>query len=241
MTSMPTEFRFIESPILKAATMATLAAMMAFASLGASATGQETDSGQETEQDETDAAKAPPLVVPVYPKLDKDGKPERRPLPSGADLRDSYIVMEDGSVLSVADWLLGSLEKNEAGADMSDYQTRLFLGQVARALAGEGESLTQGRTVTGTGDEVGFNPPPDIEPVLQAARALVGVVMPGTPVDWHPAKSGGAFSPLVATGGNAAILFEGQFYGAMIYSVQDMRDAGTYRAMLERAKKAMGK
>ncbi|TNE65543.1 MAG: hypothetical protein EP335_05260 [Alphaproteobacteria bacterium] len=77
-----------------------------------------------------------PLVVPVYP-LDS----LREAAPEGADLRDSYILMEDGSVMSVADWILGALNRDAVGAGMTDYQNRLFLGQVARSMAGLNERL----------------------------------------------------------------------------------------------------
>ena len=80
-----------------------------------------------------------PLVVPVFPRGSK--------LPEGAAaLKDSYIVMDDGSVVSMADWVLGALNKN-IGADMGDYNTRLFLGQVARAMAGLDEGMVDRRPV----------------------------------------------------------------------------------------------
>ncbi|MCJ9427440.1 hypothetical protein [Kordiimonas marina] len=77
-----------------------------------------------------------PLVVPVYPLHSKKGA-----LPKGADLRDSYVVLKDGSVMSVADWILGALKSDQGGVGMSDYENRLFLGQVARALVGQDEKL----------------------------------------------------------------------------------------------------
>ena len=96
-----------------------------------------------SEDDSEEKASQPdgPLVVPIYPRFQQDSEDKARKLPEGADLRDSYIVLEDGSVISVADWILGSLHKNDVGAGMSDYQNRLFLGQVARSMAGPHQAV----------------------------------------------------------------------------------------------------
>jgi hypothetical protein len=108
---------------------------------------------QQTEDDETQAT-APqqdkddgsliailgqdvPLRVPVYPKRDS----KDRPLPDGADLRDQYILLDDGSVISMADWVLGALNKSDIDRNLSDLERRLFLGEVARNMLREGRLL----------------------------------------------------------------------------------------------------
>ena len=175
-----------------------------------------------------------PLVVPVFPRGFKN-----KDLPASTDLRDSYIMMEDGSALSVADWILGGLTKNDTGAGMSDYQNRLFLGQVARAMVGMDEKLVNHSFIY-TRPTVSFRPPPKPGQAMQTLQTIVGavagVILPGTPEGWHPAKTGGAFSQLQQSGGDAAILFEGQFSGAMLHSVQDIRDTGVYQIMLDEQK-----
>ena len=181
-----------------------------------------------------------PLVVPVFPR----GRKKIEDLPVSTDLRDSYVLLEDGSALSVADWILGSLDKDKSGAAMSDYENRLFLGQVARAMVGMDEKLVNHSYVY-TRPTVSFNPPPPPGPAMQALQGVVsligGAVFSGTPEGWHPAKTGGGFSPLQHSGGDAAILFEGQFSGAMLHSVQDIRDAGVYQIMLEEQKAKLKK
>jgi len=176
------------------------------------------------------------LVVPVFPR----GTPGVD-APVSNDLRDSYILLEDGSVLSVADWILGSLSKNDTGVGMSDYQNRLFLGQVARAMVGMDEKLVNHSYVY-TGPTISYRPPPKPGAAMQALQGVVGLIggafFPGTPEGWHPAKSGGAFSPLQRSGGDAAILFEEYFSGAMLQSVEDIRDASIYQIMLDDARKA---
>jgi hypothetical protein len=189
--------------------------------------------------------KGAPLVVPVYPRgmLDKH-KSKAEDFQFGSDLQDSYIIMQDGSVLSVADWILGGLKKNQVGAGMTDYESRLFLGQVARAMAGLDENMVH-QDLLYKRPEIAFAsaPPPGI--AMQTLQSVVGLVvnmiLPGTPEGWHPAKTGGAFSPLMKSGGNAAIQFENQFQGAMMWSVQDIRDAGIYRTMLDEQKAKLAK
>jgi len=176
-----------------------------------------------------------PLVVPVFPRgsLAPDA-------PVSTDMRDSYILLEDGSVLSVADWILGSLNKDRAGVGMTDYENRLFLGQVARAMVGMDEKLVNHSYIY-TRPTVTYKAPPPPGGAMQVLQGVVGLIggaiFSGTPEGWHPAKSGGAFSPLQRSGGDAAILFEGQFSGAMLLSVEDIRDAGIYQIMLDDARK----
>lgn len=181
-----------------------------------------------------------PLVVPVFPR----GRRKIEDLPVSTDLRDSYILLEDGSALSVADWILGSLNKDKAGASMSDYENRLFLGQVARAMVGMDEKLVNHSYVY-TQPTVSYKPTPPPGPAMQALQGVVsligGAIFSGTPEGWHPAKTGGAFSPLQRSGGDAAILFEGQFSGAMLHSVQDIRDTGIYQIMLDDQKAKLKK
>ena len=175
-----------------------------------------------------------PLIVPVFPRqLKKQEKPV------STDLRDSYIILEDGSALSVADWILGSLTKNNTGVGMSDYENRLFLGQVARAMVGMNENLVH-HSFVHVRPTTSFLPPAPPGKAMQALQGFVGlvggVIFAGTPEGWHPAKTGGAFSPLQRSGGDAAILFEGQFSGAMLHSVEDIRDAGIYQIMVDEQK-----
>jgi len=193
-------------------------------------------SGSEEKTDTLKAMQNGPLVVPVYPRGIKT-----KDAPVSTGLRDSYIIMKDGSALSVADWILGSLTKNDTGIDMSDYENRLFLGQVARAMVGMDEDLVH-HSFVDVRPTITFSAPPPPGAAMQALQGVVGLVggaiFSGTPEGWHPAKTGGAFSPLQMSGGNAAILFEGQFSGAMMHSVEDIRDAGIYQIMLNDAKKA---
>ncbi len=51
------------------------------------------------------------LTVPVFPRKER----EETPVYKSGDLRDSYIQLENGSVISMADWILGSLNKDKAG------------------------------------------------------------------------------------------------------------------------------
>jgi len=170
------------------------------------------------------------LIVPVYPRASD----EKASLPEGADLRDSYIIMEDGSALSVADWILGGLNKDKAGADMSDYESRLFLGQVARAAAGMDEQLVN-RSLVNTRPTLSYKAPVKPGPAMQALESVVGLVVntiiPGRPYDWDASKSGGAFNHLMKTGNTGTANFENFFEEAMMWTAQDFKTLGTMQIM----------
>lgn len=157
------------------------------------------------------------LVVPVYPRF----KP-----PKGetdiSSLKDSYIVMEDGSVLSVADWLLGSLTKSETGVGMSDYQNRLFLGQVARAAAGMDERLVY--TSFRDAGPLRLYRPERLPGPLEAAQGFLSLLVPGLAPNWSPAVTGKPNLVSVQQfdrGVGGAILFGEQFSEALFQTSED--------------------
>jgi len=182
------------------------------------------------------------LVVPVFPRLGDKKDPSddsERKLPAGVDLRDSYIIMEDGSVLSAADWIKGSLLKNQAGVGMSDYQNRLFLGQVARAMAGLDENQVN-HSVVSVGPPVPFEPKTLSEP-MQMIHGVFRMFVPGRDgYEWSPATSGGSFDRRLATAGDAAFQFEGQFSGAVQQTAAEFQEYGTMVNMLKAYKKKHG-
>ena len=157
------------------------------------------------------------LYVPVYPKA-KEFDPEQfKKAPLSQSLGSSYILLEDGSALSVADWILGGLNKNQFGADMSDYESRLFLGQVARAMVGKNQDLTH-QSLVYTGPTVSYRlppPPKGFEAVWKNVAGLVmSTILPGTPDDFDYSKTGNSFSKSMIAGDGAAILFQNQFHGS---------------------------
>jgi hypothetical protein len=169
------------------------------------------------------------LVVPVYPRFKQ---------PEGAvditALKDSYIIMDDGSVLSVADWLLGSLNKSEVGAGMSDYQNRLFLGQVARAAVGLDETLVH----TSFRDAGPLRPfrPKGLSAPMAATHGILSMVIPGLAPKWSPAVTG---KPTLMSieqvdyGVGGAILFGEQFSRALFETTEDFIYQGQMLNMLK--------
>ena len=100
----------------------------------------------------------PTLRVPVHPKRVIG---DVRAKPSGdlrLDLQGSYILLEGGGVVSMADWVLGGINKNRFGVGSSDYEARLFLGNVGRAMLGIDEKMTieRSRVTLFPGDMVGL-------------------------------------------------------------------------------------
>ena len=88
---------------------------------------------QTPEPEETKISDVPAqLVIPVRPLGDAEQALVNRDI-----LQDSYITLQDGAVLSLREWILGNLNKSDVGVGMDDVQTRLFLGQVARAMTGD--------------------------------------------------------------------------------------------------------
>ena len=88
----------------------------------------------------------PTLRVPVHPKSGVDDVPAKSSGDLRLDLQGSYILMEGGGVVSMADWVLGGLTKNQFGIGSTDYEARLFLGKVGRAMLGIDEKMTIARS-----------------------------------------------------------------------------------------------
>lgn len=187
---------------------------------------------------ESDSKVTTPLVVPIFPRSDEDKKKpsldSEQEKPVGTDLRDSYIVMEDGSVISMADWVLGGLSKNSTGVGMSDYQNRLFLGQVARAMAGQSEDLIY-RSVVDVGPVRRYHPGPKQSLASTLTQFVLAQFVPGLFFDmpkYDFSKMGGGFDPRKRTAGEGAIQFDGQFYEAYDLSNGEFHEYGTMKTML---------
>ncbi len=179
-----------------------------------------------------------PLSVPVFPR----GTNSEKKLPEGADLRDSYIVLEDGSVLSAADWIIGSLKKDQSGVGMSDYENRLFLGQVARAAVGLDENLVN-RSLVHASPTLAFKAAPapkGMEAVaLSLASLVVNAILPGTPEGYDPAKAGGAFSSTMKARGDSTLLFDDWFNESMNQTVAEFKESGTMQIMRNEQQKRL--
>jgi len=177
------------------------------------------------------------LVVPVYPR-----GTDSKILPEGADLRDSYIVLEDGSVLSVADWILGSLNKDKSGIAMTDYENRLFLGQVARAAAGLDENLIN-RSLVYAHPTLKYKKAPALKGVAGATQSLasfiLGVIMPPMPKNYDPSKEGGAFNPTLKVRGDSTIIFDEWFAKEMDHDASEFKELGIMQNMLETQRKKL--
>ncbi|MEX0299384.1 MAG: hypothetical protein AB3N28_09965 [Kordiimonas sp.] len=184
-----------------------------------------------------DAPKGP-LSVPVFPR----GTNSEKKLPEGADLRDSYIILEDGSVLSAADWIVGSLKKDQSGMGMSDYENRLFLGQVARAAVGMDENLVN-RSLVHANPTLAYKAAPAPKGIEAAALSLaslvVNTILPGTPEGYDPSKVGGAFSPTMKARGDSTLLFDEWFNESMNQTVAEFKEAGTMQIMRNEQQKKL--
>ena len=69
---------------------------------------------------------------------------------------------------------------------------------------------------------------------------IPGLVHPDAFKDYDPSKAGGALNPRMRTAGDAAVLFEEQFEGALTWSISDIKERGTMMNMLEDYKKKTG-
>jgi len=198
------------------------------APLCVSAFAQQADNEPETQQTRTPQQ---PLNVPVYPRF----KPENRPI-DVEGLRDSYIVLEDGAVLSLADWVLGSLKKSETGIGMSDYQNRLFLGQVARAAAGMKQDLIY-RSYQDAGPLRSFVPHRPSQPA-QAAQGFLSYFVPAFRPNWTPKTSGKpTLSKDLDRGLYNSIHFDVQFADSLRQTTERFSYPARLQSMLDEFKK----
>ena len=192
----------------------------------------------QDQPDPTPATEGPesnaPLIVPIYPRFDKE-----KALKSIEDLRDAYIVMDDGAVVSMADWVLGSLNKSEVGAGMSDYQTRLFLGQVARAAAGFEQDLVY-RSFEDAGPPRHYVPHTPSE-TLQATQGILSMFIPALAPGWKPVVPEPTLANDVGVNSAGTLLFDRQFKDAMYESSRDLIESGRFQNMLKEAEKASQK
>ncbi|UTW57846.1 hypothetical protein KFE96_13565 [Kordiimonas sp. SCSIO 12603] len=182
-----------------------------------------------------------PLQVPVVPKAIMR-KPEeiKNEKEFFKALGNNYILMEDGSVLSAADWMLGALRKDRSGHLMDDYERRLFLGQAARAALGLDETLVH-NSLTDSGPLVSYDARPTISKPTQILEGIYRYFVPGRNKNYRPEVSGGAFHPLAKTGGTGPYLFEKQFNESIMWTAQEFKDHGTFQIMLRDAQKKLEK
>lgn len=160
------------------------------------------------------------LVVPVYPRF----KQKEGPV-SIESLKDNYIVLDDGSVMSMADWVLGSLKKSDIGAGMSDYESRLFLGQVARAAVGMKQDLIY-RSFEDAGKPIPYTPHKLPAP-LQAAQGFLTYFIPALAPNWSPAAKEFSFKKHAGfTGHSGAILFDRQFFESLDQTRDEFVETG---------------
>lgn len=186
---------------------------------------QENDE-QQAESKASSALESGALDVPVYPRL--------KPIEGLKDiesLKDSFVVLEDGAVVSLADWVLGSLTKSKVHAGMSDYQNRLFLGQVARAVAGLDENMVH-HSFENAGPLRPFVPhtPPA---ALQAAQGLLSYFVPALVPGWSPIVPEIALASHRSQQESATFQFNKQFEEAMAQSSADLVYFGTLSNMLK--------
>lgn len=214
--------------LLKAICSSAMVWLVAVAvSVSASAQDQQ-ESASEPDNDASNA----PLIVPIYPRFDKE-----QALKSVEDLKGAYIILEDGAVVSMADWVLGSLNKSEIGAGMSDYQTRMFLGQVARAVAGLDQDLIY-RSFEDAGPPRPYVPhtPPEI---LQTTQGILSMFIPALAPGWKPVVPEQTLASDVRGDNGGTLLFDRQFKEAVYQSSRDLIESGRMQNMLKDAQKAM--
>lgn len=191
-------------------------------------TSQSTQADQPTQEEKSEQQASDHLVVPIFPRLKNEDA-----IKSVEDLKDAYVVLEDGAVISVADWILGSLDKSKVGAGMSDYENRLFLGQVARAVAGLDQDLVY-RSFEDAGPPAPFVPHNPPVP-LQVAQGLLSMVIPGLGPGWKPTIPDPKLTSITDRRSGGTGQFHEQFHEALQQSNGEFLNNGTMRTMLKDA------
>lgn len=75
------------------------------------------------------------LLVPVYPRV-KSEMLKKPPKDAVSALHRSYIVTEQGNVLSLGQWVMQGMKKHDYKIGSKIYDAEAMLGQAARAMAG---------------------------------------------------------------------------------------------------------
>lgn len=214
---------------------------------------QATDSNDMNQSPEIEAKGQLPLVVPVYPRF----KPKDDPA-SIESLRDTYIVLDDGSVLSLADWVLGSLNKTDTNSIMSDFQNRLFLGQVARGVAGLDQNLIY-RSFKDSGPSIPYTEQP-LSDAAALSKGLIQQLVPGLFPDGKPIPGqinelGIGLVPLASPrasrfgfanhyqvrSSGGSILFDDQFFAALEQTRGEFLERGRIMKIVEDYERAAAK
>ncbi|UTW54403.1 hypothetical protein [Kordiimonas sp. SCSIO 12610] len=219
---------------------------------GAVQTDQVKDSADPLGQD-TNPNTEKPLNVPVYPK----GSERKQTLSNITDLQDQYILLNDGSVISMADWILGALNKTDLNREMTDLERRLFLGEVARNMLREGRVLgvrpaiplkpnsqdtenyqgpESGKASAGFGlfaDDAPFLLKPPPVPLVDNG------ILNGPPIGLFNDVSGTS-DPAEINGGKIRLLPD-EFETFFDFHRSEWQERGTYLNMLEKFKKDLKK
>jgi hypothetical protein len=191
------------------------------------------------------------LNVPVYPR----GSQSSKPLSDIDDLHDQYILLNDGSVISMADWVLGALRKSDLNREMSDLDRRLFMGEVARNMIREGRILgvrpavpikpeaedeekyqepEAGQPSSGFGlfsDKTAYLLKPPPSPLIDNG------VLNGPPIGLFNDVSGTS-DPAEINGGKIRLLPD-EFETFLDFHRHEWQEQGTYLNMLEKYKKTL--
>jgi len=191
-----------------------------------------------------------PLNVPVYPK----GSALKKAPSDITDLHEQYILLNDGSVITMADWILGALKTSDLNREMSDLDRRLFLGEVARNMMKEGRIL-------------GVRPAVPVKPEIlddenydeRAPKPPAGIFAnrlpflfkaPQAPIIDNGILNGpviGRFNDITGTSDPAEInggkirLLPDAYETAFDHLREDWQRRGTYLLMLEKHKKTLEK
>lgn len=115
-----------------------------------------------------------PLTVRVTPLK----KLEIKPL-TAEQLKEAPVFLQDGTQITFGDWVLGALKRSDVTGQSSELDQKLFLGTVARAIAGvgvklnEGQPLPVGEMMDGMVQQFEDNPLPQEVAVAQGILCLV--------------------------------------------------------------------
>ncbi|GHF23789.1 hypothetical protein GCM10017044_17950 [Kordiimonas sediminis] len=219
-------------------TLLLLVGLYASASLSLSAVAQDNSASPENDQTPPTATNTADTAAPIEVPVFRRDQYQNTPLPPVDasrlnPLSDSYIMLEDGAVLSLKEWVKWGANKGDINRPMSDAEQRLFLGKGARAALGHSQDLTT-QNLINVAPSVNFKPGDEPAPALQLIEGLFrALILPGTPEGWRPETAGGSFSPTAKIGapGTDAILFQRQLNEAMEWSAEDFRLNGTLQNM----------
>ena len=209
--------------------------------------GQQESEPQEENKQLQSAEKAVEKKAPLTVRIRPLDRLQTEPL-TPEQLRDAPVILEDGTIISFGDWVLGALRRGDVDSTSSDLDQKLFLGKVARAIAGAEAPLNEGQPIQVGENLPGAIPetfvPNDLSDGVAALQTVVCLVLcyqaeeTSGPYDATPSASKSVSkSSMIGGAGTDSPLFQNQVARDLSWSYGDWKRRQFIREAVKQALK----